>query len=168
MSYFGSEKRLLMSISALYSSANTQVISNSTALVTIFNGASPTQLASSIGYPTISVSSGVFTLEAGYRYLIDVRFKINDSSPSAGEAVSYYLTDSASNQISSTGVLNITSDSTAVLGQERCLAYIDATSQSQNFKIFAVKNSAGTVTLNGNIDPGTAGFYSYVLVKAWR
>ena len=168
MSYFGSEKRLLMSISSLYSSVNTQSFGITGVIVSIFNGVTPTQMTSSIGYPTISVSSGTFTLEAGYKYLIDCRFKVSDSTPSAGEYVSYYLADSASAQISSTGLTNITTDSSAVLSQERCIAYIDATAGAQTFTIRMQKNAGSAVTLNSNIDSGTTGFLSYVLVKAWR
>jgi len=168
MSYFGSEKRLLMSISSLYSSVSTQSIGITGVAVTIFNNVTPTQMVSSIGYPTISVSSGTFTLEAGYKYLIDCRFKVSDSSPSAGEYVSYYMADAGSSQISSTGITNITTDSTAVLSQERCIGYIDATAGAQTFKIMMQKNAGSAVTLNSNIDSGTTGFLSYILVKAWK
>jgi hypothetical protein len=168
MAYFGNEKKLLMSVSALYSSVNTQTIGITGVIVSIFNGVTPTQLASSIGYPTISVASGVFTLEAGYKYLIDARFKVSDSSPSAGEYISYYLADSGANQISSTGITNITTDSSAVLSQERCIAYIDASSGSTTFTVRMQKNSGASVTLNSNIDAGTTGFYSHLLIKAWK
>lgn len=168
MAYFGNEKKLLMSVSALYSSGNTQSIGTTEAIVSIFNGVSPTQLASSIGYPTISVASGVFTLESGYKYLIDARFKVSDSSPSAGEYVSYYLADSGANQISSTGITNITTDSSAILSQERCISYIDASSESITFTVRMQKNAGSAVTLNSNIDAGTSGFLSYLLIKAWK
>lgn len=167
MSYFGSEKRLLMSVSALYA-ISTQDIGPAPNVVSIFNGVGVTPLASSIGYPTISVSDDIFTLQSGYKYLIDCRFKVSDASPSTGEAISYYLADLASTQISSTGILNITNDSSAALGQERCIAYIDATSEAKSFTIRMQKNSIYLVTLNSTIDSETTYFKSHVLIKAWK
>ena len=167
MSYFGSEKRLLMSVSALYA-ISTQDIGPAPNIVSIFDGVTPTPLTSSIEYPTISVSSNVFTLQSGYKYLIDCRFKVTDASPSTGEAISYYLADLASTQISSTGILNITNDSSAALGQERCIAYIDATSEAKSFTIRMQKNSIYLVTLNSTIDPETTNFKSHILIKAWK
>lgn len=168
MSYFGSEKRLLMSVSTLHSSTDTQSIDTNLVTVSIFNNGTLTPRVSSIGYPTISVSNDIFTLEAGYKYLIDCRFKVSDSSPSANEAISYYLADLASNQISSTGVLNITNDSSAALGQERCLAYINAISETQSFVIKMQKNFGSTVILNYTIDFDTINFRPYLLIKAWK
>ena len=167
MSYFGSEKRLLMSVSALYA-ISTQDIGPAPNVVSIFDGVTPTPLTSSIEYPAISVSSNVVTLQSGYKYLVDCRFKVSDASPSAGEAISYYLADLASTQISSTGILNITSDSSAALGQERCIAYIDATSEAKSFTIRMQKNSIYLVTLNSTIDPETTNFKSHILIKAWK
>jgi len=167
MSYFGSEKRLLMSVSALYA-ISTQDIGPAPNIVSIFDGVTPTPLTSSIEYPTISVSSNVFTLQSGYKYLIDCRFKVSDATPSAGEAISYYLADLASTQISSTGILNITNDSSAALGQERCIAYIDATSEAKSFTIRMQKNSIYLVTLNSTIDSETTNFKSHLLIKAWK
>lgn len=167
MSYFGSEKRLLMSVSALYA-ISTQDIGPAPNIVSIFDGVTPTPLTSSIEYPTISVSSNVVTLQSGYKYLVDCRFKVTDATPSDGEAISYYLADLASTQISSTGILNITNDSSAALGQERCIAYIDATSEAKSFTIRMQKNSIYLVTLNSTIDPETTNFKSHVLIKAWK
>jgi len=167
MSYFGSEKRLLMSVSALYATS-TQDIGPAPNIVSIFDGVTPTPLTSSIKYPTISVSSNVVTLQSGYKYLVDCRFKVSDASPSTGEAISYYLADLASTQISSTGILNITNDSSASLGQERCIAYIDATSEAKSFTIRMQKNSIYLVTLNSTIDSETTNFKSHLLIKAWK
>ena len=84
MSYFGIEKRLLLSVSAISSSA-TQAIGLTETDVTVFNSQTLTQLVSSIGYPTISSSSNQITLQAGWHYLINVRLKTDDASPSTTE-----------------------------------------------------------------------------------
>jgi hypothetical protein len=168
MSYFGTEKKLLLSISAIPAGTATQSVGTTVANLSIFNSASLSQIASSIGYPVISIASSVITLEAGWKYCINARLKVYDSSPSAGEAINFYISDSANNQLSSTGTVNITTDSSASLAQENCIAYIDATSSSQQIKVRASKNSGTAVSINFSGDIGNTPFQSHILIKAWK
>jgi len=168
MSYFGTEKKLLLSISAISAGATTQSVTTLITDLTIFNSKSLTQIVSSIGYPTVSVASNIITLEAGWKYCINARLKVYDSTPSAGEAINFYISDAANNQLSSTGTVNITTDSSASLAQENCIAYIDATSASQQIKVRASKNSGAAVTVNASGDVGNANFTSHILIKAWK
>lgn len=168
MSYFGTEKKLLISISAIPAGTATQSVGTTVANLSIFNSASLSQIASSIGYPVISIASAVITLEAGWKYCINARLKVYDSSPTAGEAINFYISDSANNQLSSTGTVNITTDSSASLAQENCIVYIDATSSSQQIKVRASKNSGPNVTINASGDVGNANFKSHILIRAWK
>jgi hypothetical protein len=169
MSYFGTEKKLLLSISAISAGVTTQTIGTTTADLNIFNSKSLTQIVSSIGYPTISVTSNIITLEAGWKYCINARLKVYDVSPSAGESVNFFIFDNIANaQISSTGTVNITTDSSASLAQENCIAYIDATESASQMKIRASKNSGSNVTINASGDVGNANFTSHILIKAWK
>ena len=168
MSYFGTEKKLLISISAIPAGTATQSVGTTVANLSIFNSASLSQIASSIGYPVISIASSVVTLEAGWKYCINAKLKVYDSSPTAGEAINFYISDSANNQLSSTGTVNITTDSSASLAQENCIVYIDATSSSQQIKVRASKNSGSNVTINASGDVGNANFTSHILIRAWK
>ena len=168
MSYFGYEKRLLLSISAL-SSSTTQSIDATEVDVNVFDSQSLTQLVSSIGYPSISAASQQITLEAGWKYALYVRIKVDDSSLTTTEYLRFFISDTSNNVLSSIGIQIIYRDNSAVLGQENCIAYIDATSASQTIKIRAQKvTSTGTVTINGNTDAGALNFKSHILIKAWR
>jgi len=168
MSYFGSEKRLLLSISALSSTA-TQAIGLTETDVTVFNGQSLTQLVSSIGYPSISSASQQITLEAGWYYLLSVRIKVDDATQTTTEYLRFFVSDTSNNPLSSTGLQIIYRDTNATVGQENCIVYIDATSAQQTIKIRAQKvNSTGTVTINGNTDAGASNFKSHLLIKAWK
>lgn len=168
MSYFGTEKRLLLSISAISSSA-TQAVGLTETDVTVFNNQSLTQLASSIGYPTISSSSNVITLESGWHYLISVRIKFDDTTLSSTEYMRFFASDTSNNAISSIGLQIIYRDTDAAVAQENCIAYIDASSSQQAFKIRAQKiNSTGTITINASTDAAAADFKSHILIKAWK
>lgn len=168
MSFFGNQKRLLLSISALSSSA-TQSIDTTEVDVNVFNSQSLTQLVSSIGYPSISAASQQITLEAGWKYALYVRIKVDDSSLTTTEYLRFFISDTSNNALSSIGIQIIYRDNSAILGQENCIAYIDATSGSQTIKIRAQKvTSTGTVTINGNTDAAALNFKSHILIKAWR
>ena len=65
MSYFGSEKRLLLSISAI-SSTQTQAIGLTEVDINVFDNQPLIELTSAIGYPIISSVSQEITLEAGW------------------------------------------------------------------------------------------------------
>ena len=168
MSYFGIEKRLLLSISAI-SSAATQAIGLTETDVTVFNNQSLTQLVSSIGYPTISSSSNIITLESGWHYLISVRMKFDDTSLTTSEYVRFFVSDTSNNATSSIGLQIIYRDTNAAVAQENCIAYIDASSSQQTFKIRAQKiNSTGTISINSSTDTLAADFKSHILIKAWK
>ena len=86
----------------------TQALSASYADVNIFiPSVSPTlvPMASSIGYPavTTTASPSTIVLEAGWKYLIEFRVKVTDTTALIGENVQYIATDTSNNQISSTG-----------------------------------------------------------------
>lgn len=168
MSYFGIEKKLLLSISAISSSA-TQVIGLTETDITVFNGQSLTQLASSIGYPTISSSSNQITLEQGWHYLISVRLKVDDATISTSEYMRFFASDTSNNAISSVGLQIVYRDTNATIAQENCIAYIDASSSQQIFKVRAQKiTSTGSMTINGTTNPLPADFKSHILIKAWK
>ena len=169
MSYFSIEKKSLVSISAITTNT-TQTIQTTEVAVTIFNGASLTQLASSIKYPTITVSSNIFSLESGWKYMIHPRFKANNTDGAVTTYLRYYLSDGGV-AISSIGTMPIYRDTSSQTSyaQEGCMAYIDATASAKTFSIVAQRVGGSTgITLNGDAAGINAVARSYVLIKAWR
>jgi hypothetical protein len=168
MSYFGSEKKINLSISAI-SSTNLQTISTTVTDVTVFNGGSLTQLASSIGYPSISISSNIVTLEAGWRYCIEVKMKSSLTSASTAlNYLIYYITDTSNNITSSTGTVLIYRDNNASFSQEKCIQFFDATSEQKQFKVRAVRGGSINCSINGSTDTQTSDMRSHILIKAWQ
>ena len=167
MSYFGSEKKMLLSISAIYSSA-TQTLTTSDADLSIFNGLSITQLVSSIGYPTISVVGGVITLQDGWHYLLNLHLKIDSPSSATTENAIFYVSDISNTPISSIGKQIVYRDTTSTLTQENCIVYINALNQSVNVKTRARKSDATAMNIGTNTDSGTVSYRSYLLIKAWK
>jgi len=169
MSYFSIEKKSLVSISAITTNT-TQLIQTSEIAVTIFNGASLTQLASSIKYPTITVSSNIFSLESGWKYIIHPRFKANNVDGAVTTYLRYYLSDGGV-AISSIGTMPIFREisTQTAYAQEGCMAYIDATASTKTFSIVAQRVGGSTgITLNGDASGVNAVARSYVLIKAWK
>jgi len=169
MSYFSSEKKSLISMSALVSSA-TQTITTSLTAVTVFNNTSITQLASSVKYPSISASSDTILLESGWKYIIEPRFKANNVGADTSTYLRYYITSSGST-ISSIGMMPIYRDlaSQASYSQEKCVAYIDAISSSQSISIMAQRvGGSANIGINGDAGGINTNARSYILIKAWR
>lgn len=169
MSYFSIEKKSLVSISAITTNT-TQLIQTSEIAVTIFNGAALTQLVSSIKYPTITVSSNIFSLESGWKYIIHPRFKANNIDGAITTYLRYYLSDGGV-AISSIGTMPIFRDisTQTAYAQEGCISYIDATTSAKTFSIVAQRVGGSTgITLNGDASGVNAVARSYVLIKAWR
>jgi hypothetical protein len=173
MSYFSTEKKINLSVSAMYTSA-VQSLSSSYADVTIFIPSQvPTvvQLASSIGYPTITTAStpASITLEAGWKYLVEFRVKATDTTPLVGENIQYIATDTSNNQISSTGSIAILRDTAYSYTQEKCIFYADASSSAFTFKLRAIKVGGGSGgSLNTSGDAGSTNFRCHLIIKAWR
>lgn len=168
MSYFGSEKKINLSISAIQSGV-TQTISTPLLTVNVFESLSPTPIASSIGYPTVSVSSNIFTLEAGWKYAIDLKIKHSVASSSTDiNYLIYYMTDTSGTQISSTGRSIIYRDNRGDFAQEKCIKYFDATAGQQQFMIKAQRGNTVDLIINSSRDTQTTNFRSYVLIKAWK
>lgn len=170
MSFFGIEKKTLISISALHTTA-TQVATTSVQTATIFNLISTTQLVSSIGYPTITVSGGVITFEAGWKYFVELRLKCNSPNNTDGEYLEYYFTNTSLNTISSIGRLlmyrNLSTSGAST--QEKCVMYLDNTlASSQALIRFLRVGGASNSTLNGSIAGYNSYAKSYILIKAWR
>jgi hypothetical protein len=173
MSYFSAEKKINISISAMY----TQGIQSLGAVyedVNIFiPSAVPTtvQMASSIGYPTVTTagSPSTITLESGWKYLIELKMKATDTSPTTSEHIQYIATDTSNVQISSTGSLAILRDLAPSYAQEKCIFYADSSSASTTFKIRAVKIGDGAGgALNVSQDAGNTNFRCHILIKAWK
>jgi hypothetical protein len=168
MSYFSTEKKMLLSISAI-SSSTTLAVGLTEVDLTIFNGQALTQIASSIGYPSISVSGATISLDAGWKYVLEMRIKVSDSSLSTSEYLKYFFADTSNVAISSIGNSIIYRDSNAVVAQEKCIFYVDASASSFSCKMRTQKlNSTGTVTINSSLDTETTSMTSYVLIKAWK
>jgi hypothetical protein len=168
MSYFSTEKKMLLSISAI-SSSTTLAVGLTEVDLTIFNGQALTQIASSIGYPSISVSGATISLDAGWKYVLEMRIKVSDSSLSTSEYLKYFFADTSNVAISSIGNSIIYRDSSAVVAQEKCIFYVDASASSFSCKMRTQKlNSTGTVTINSSLDTETTSMTSYVLIKAWK
>lgn len=173
MSYFSTEKKINMAISAIHTQG-IQTITSSYADVNIFiPSAVPTtvQIASSIGYPTITTASSpsTITLEAGWKYLVELKMKVTDTTPSAGENIQYIATDTSNSQISSTGSIAIYRDSAYAYAQEKCIFYADSSSSSTVFKIRVIKIGGGAGgSLNVSQDAGNTNFRCHILIKSWR
>jgi hypothetical protein len=168
MSYFYT-KTIPISTAALVANTATQVASTTETDTNIFNGEALQQIASSIGYPTITSAASVITLEAGWKYFLDVRLKCVTVNLTADNRLRYVLTDTSNNIISSEGLMTLWRSGSTSLSQEKCCVYIDATSASQTFKMRFNKIAAsGTVTLNAQDGSLGTTFKSYILIKAWR
>jgi len=169
MSYFYS-KTLSLSISALSANTATQVITTTEADINIFSGETIGQITSSIGYPVISVSSSTITLEAGWKYFLDVRLKCVIAPPLTADArLRYVLTDTSNNRISSEGLMTLWRSGSAPVSQEKCCLYIDATGGSQLIKLRANKMATtSVVTLNAQDGALGTTFKSHILIKAWK
>lgn len=173
MSYFSTEKKINMSVSALHTTA-TQALSSTFADVNIFiPSVTPTlvQMTSSIGYPTITTaaSPSTITLEAGWKYLIEFRVKATDTTPLVGENIQYIATDTSNNQISSTGSVAILRDTAYSYTQEKCIFYANASSSSLTFKLRAIKAGGGAGgSLNTTGDAGSTNLRCHLIIKAWR
>ena len=135
--------------------------------MTIFSTEIQVQLASSIGYPTVTTNSITIDLEAGWKYFIELKMKVSDSTPSASENFQFRMLDNSSNVISSIGSIAISIDTAAYI-QEKCIAYIDATSSAQTFKFQAIKVPSGSNNINTSVDAGNTDFRSHFLIKAWK
>jgi hypothetical protein len=173
MSYFSTEKKINISISAIYTQG-IQTILGAYEDVNIFiPSAVPTtvQMASSIGYPTVTTDASppTITLEAGWKYLIELKMKITDPSASASENFQYIATDTSNNQISSTGSIAVYRDSAYAYAQEKCIFYADSSSASTVFKIQAAKIGGGAGGgLNVSQLAGNTNFRCHILIKAWK
>ena len=168
MSYFGTEKKMLLSISAI-SSTTTLAVGLIEDDLTIFSGKSLTQIASSIGYPSISISGATISLEAGWKYVLEMRIKVSDSSLTTTEYLKYFFANASNVAISSIGNSIIYRDTNAVMAQEKCIFYIDASVSSFSCKMRTQKlNSSGSVTINSSLDTETSAMTSYILIKAWK
>lgn len=166
MSYFTSEKKINISISAISSSA-IQTIGASFTNVTVWSGVN--QIASAIGYPSFSVSSGLITLPVGWKYLIDVKMKTSNASAStAFNYLTFYAVDTSDVQISSSGIVKTYSDTSAYVSQEKCIFYVDATSSSFQFRVKAKATGTVNQSLNANADAEAAAMRSHILIKAWQ
>jgi hypothetical protein len=118
---------------------------------------------------TTSSSPSTITLEAGWKYLIELKMKVSDASPTGAENVQYIATDISNNQISSTGSTAIYRDTAYLYAQEKCIFYSDSSSSSTVFKIRVIKLGGGTGgALNTSEDVGNANFRCHILIKAWR
>jgi hypothetical protein len=173
MSYFSTEKKINVSISAIHTQG-IQTITASYADVNIFIPSqvpATVQLASSIGYPTITTSSSpsTITLEAGWKYLIELKMKVTDTSPTSGENMQFIATDISNNQISSTGSIAIYRDTNYVYAQEKCIFYADSLLSPTVFKIRVIKLGGGVSGgLNVSQDAGNTNFRCHILIKAWK
>lgn len=172
MSFFGFKKKILMSCSAIQLTA-TQSISTTIVDISIFDTAIIHQVAaaSSVGYPTISTTASQITLEAGWKYFIEVKSKVTDSiAPQGNDNFAYWLTNTSDTQFSSTGFSSTYRDTIPNRAQEACIAFVDATASSFVFKMKAQKTGSvgSTVEFNGSADSGNTNFKSHILIKAWR
>jgi hypothetical protein len=166
MSYFTPQKRINLSASAISSSA-TQAIGATLVNVTVWSGV--TQIASSIGYPSISISSGLVTLPIGWKYVLDVKMKTSNATAStAFNYLTFYAVNTSDVQISSTGIIKTYSDASAYVSQEKCIFYIDATASSFQFRVKAKATGSTNQTINASADAEAAAMRSHILIKAWQ
>lgn len=172
MSFFGFKKKIKMSCSAIQFTS-TQSISTTIADISIFNTATIIEVgtASNVGFPVISTTNTEVTLEAGWKYFLEVRSKVTDSiAPLGNDNFAYWLTNTSNVQFSSTGFASTFKDTIPNRAQETCIGFIDATASSFVFKMKAQKTGSvgSTVEFNGSADSGNTNFKSYILIKAWR
>lgn len=174
MSYFSSEKKINMAVLTVHSTG-IQTINPIYEDVTIFIASTApvvTQIASSIGYPTITTGSSsnpIITLSSGWKYLIQLKFKFTDSTPSLSENFSFIATDTSNNQLSSTGSVATYREGAYAFIQEKCIFYYDATSSDLVFKTRAKKTDSNPGSgLNVNGDTDSVAFKSHILIKAWK
>lgn len=167
MSYFSTEKRINLSAIGIYSNNFNSVGATYVDLQT-FSVDTQVQIASSIGYPTITTNSITIDLEAGWKYLIDFRMKVSDASPTTSENVQYRIVDTSDVVLSSIGSCSILRDNLFQYAQEKCIAYIDATASMQTFKTQAIKIGGGTINVNTSADAGNTNFRMHLFIKAWR
>ena len=167
MSYFSTEKRINLSAIGIYTTGSNSVGTSYVDLAT-FSTDIQAQIASSIGYPTITTNSITIDLEAGWKYLIDFRMKVSDTSPTTSENVRYRIVDTSDVVLSSIGSCSILSDDVFQYAQEKCIAYIDATAAMQTFKTQAIKIGDGTIDVNSSVNAGNTNFRMHLFIKAWR
>ena len=146
------------------------MISATEADISIFSGNSLDQIASSIGYPTVSASSSIITLESGWKYFLDVRLKCVIATPLTADArLRYVLTNTSDNILSSEGLMTLWRSGSTPVSQEKCCLYIDATGGSQSIKLRANKlATTSVVTLNAQDGALGTTFKSHILIKAWK
>jgi hypothetical protein len=173
MSYFSTEKKINMAILTLHSNA-IQTIGSVYEDVNIFiPSAVPTttQIASSIKFPIITTQSSpsTITLESGWKYLIQLKFKFTDTTPSLSENFNFIATDTLNNQISSIGSVATFREGAIAFVQEKCVFYYDATSSELVFKARVKKTDTNPGSgLNVNGDSNAVNFKCHILIKAWR
>jgi hypothetical protein len=168
MSYFSAEKKLKLAVLGIHTSG-IDTLTSSFADTNIFSTETQVQLASSIGYPVITTTGAQIDFEAGWKYVIDVRLRGTDTSPSTTEYIQYILTDMSNNQLSSAGSIAFYRDVTYSHIQEKCLLYLDCTSAATSIKLRALKGGGGVGGgLNVTGDPGNASFRAHIIIKAWR
>lgn len=167
MSYFSTEKRINLSATGIYTTGSNSVGSSYVDLAT-FSTDIQAQIASSIGYPTITTNSITIDLEAGWKYLIDFRMKVSDGTPTVSENIQYRIVDTSDVVLSSIGSCSILKDNLYQYAQEKCIAYIDATASMQTFKTQAIKVGGGTINVNSSSDAGNTNFRMHLFIKAWR
>ncbi len=166
MSYFSTEKRLQMAVMGIHT-ANIDTVSVSWTDLQLFSTETQVQIASSVNYPTITTNLNTIDLEAGWKYLIELKIKVSDTTPTTSENIQYRLLDASNNVISSVGSTAIYRDSAFAYSQEKCIAYIDASAGSYTFKAQAISTS-GSKDINSSADPGNTNFRSHFIIKAWK
>lgn len=166
MSYFSTEKRLQIAVLGIHASG-TDSVGLSWADLQLFSTETQVQIASSIKYPVVTTNSITIDLESGWKYLIELKIKVSDTTPSGSENIQYRLLDNSSNVISSVGSCAIYRDTAVVYSQEKCIAYIDASAGAYTFKAQAISTS-GSKSINSSADAGNTNFRSHFLIKAWK
>lgn len=169
MSYFSTEKRMNLSILGIYTANIDTALSSTFADSVIFGTETQVQMASSIGYPIITTTGAQINLEAGWKYVIDVRLKATDTTPSTTENIQYVLTDTSNNHISSVGSLIFYRETAYSYIQEKCIVYQDCLSTGVNLKLRVLKVGGGAGgQLNVSGDAGSSSFRCHILIKAWK
>jgi hypothetical protein len=168
MSYFSTEKRINLAAIGIYTSGTNSVGSSAYVDLQTFSADTQVQLASSIGYPTVTTNSITIDLEVGWKYLIEFRMKVSDASPTTSENVQYRIVDTSDTVLSSIGSCSILRDNLFQYAQEKCIAYIDATTTAKTFKTQAIKIGGGTINVNSSADAGNTNFRMHLFIKAWR
>lgn len=166
MSYFSTEKRLQMAVMGIYSTG-LDTVGGLWADLQLFSTDTQVQIASSVNYPIITTNSVTIDLEAGWKYLIELKIKVSDTTPTVTENIQYKMLDSSNNIISSIGSVAIYRETAVLYTQEKCIAYIDASAALYTFKVQAISTS-GSKTINSSSDAGNTNFRSHFLIKAWK